>query len=269
MPEIGRWGGIDELTEKYYPLSPYNYAANSPILVTDPDGQDISFDVEYKRDKDGNIKRDKHGVAKMKSITMKVTGKVINTSDKDADVDQAASDISGALESAFSGSIGGVSFKTETDIKGVSSMDEVSESDHVFALADMKAGSGLDEAPNGGANEQGGKVAFIDVDYFRGPIDTSYGNQGERVAAHEFGHLAGLGHKNSSKSNLMKQGGRLVFGYNFSTMITSSQLGSILRAYRNGQLNKGKNSENFSTSRSGRVKKKMPKRGMMSGVVDY
>ena len=40
-PAIARWGQIDPLAENYYPLSPYNYVANNPLIYTDPDGREI------------------------------------------------------------------------------------------------------------------------------------------------------------------------------------------------------------------------------------
>ena len=39
MPDIGRWGVLDPLAEKYYNDSPYAYTANDPINLIDPNGE--------------------------------------------------------------------------------------------------------------------------------------------------------------------------------------------------------------------------------------
>lgn len=50
MPEIGKWGAVDPLAEKYYSFSPYIYSTNDPVLFGDLDGRDI--DVSRFNSKD-------------------------------------------------------------------------------------------------------------------------------------------------------------------------------------------------------------------------
>lgn len=40
MPEIGRWGVMDQLSENYFSTSPYAYVLNNPVNMFDPDGRE-------------------------------------------------------------------------------------------------------------------------------------------------------------------------------------------------------------------------------------
>jgi RHS repeat-associated protein len=39
--QIGRWHSPDPMSSKYYDYSPFNYALNNPLAVSDPDGMDV------------------------------------------------------------------------------------------------------------------------------------------------------------------------------------------------------------------------------------
>src|SRR5690554_466217 len=48
-PALGRWMNLDPLAEKYSQITPYAYAANSPIYFIDPDGMKIINGDEVRR----------------------------------------------------------------------------------------------------------------------------------------------------------------------------------------------------------------------------
>jgi len=43
MPDLGRWFGMDQLSEKFHTASPYAYVMNNPAMLIDPDGRDAMF----------------------------------------------------------------------------------------------------------------------------------------------------------------------------------------------------------------------------------
>jgi len=63
-PRLGRWLSLDPLQKEYPNLSPYNYVANSPIRLIDPDGEKIYVYYETgEKDDKGNaiIKQYEYG----------------------------------------------------------------------------------------------------------------------------------------------------------------------------------------------------------------
>jgi hypothetical protein len=198
---------------------------------------------------------------------MHVSGKVINVSDNNVDMDAATAGISEQLKSSFQGEVDGITFNTETYLTVAESMDDVAESDHVFALAEMSNG-GLDVTVSGASNYFGGKVAFIDADYFTGPWDKNIGNTGERTAGHEFRHLGNLKH-DGNYFNLMRQGAGNSW-FSMSTKINSNQLKRIYRSYQAGYLNRGSNYEYVPVVTTRGVKLiKMPNRGEARNYINY
>lgn len=53
---LGRTFQMDPHMENYLSLSPYSWAANNPLIFTDPTGMDIELGNLYEKDDDGNYK---------------------------------------------------------------------------------------------------------------------------------------------------------------------------------------------------------------------
>ena len=51
------WLSVDPMSDKYPSLSPYNYCANNPVILVDPDGRKIKG---FSIDKNGNVEIGKH-----------------------------------------------------------------------------------------------------------------------------------------------------------------------------------------------------------------
>lgn len=230
---IGRWSSIDPLAEKYTNLSPYTYVANMPIVAYDPDGKQIDITLNYKKDDNGNIVRDSDGNATITGIDINITGKVINFSNNKVDMDAAIGDMKLYFENAFSTDADGIKINATFNFSEVDSMEDVEEQDHLIVLAEP----GSNNIAKGMVNQIGGKVAFVDADYFTGLFDTTIGTEGEYTTSHELGHLFGLEHYKRSKANkeyLMRAGGG-------GNVVSSENYNTILKKHSTSGLNIGFN----------------------------
>jgi len=193
--------------------------ANNPVKFIDPDGRKITYGISC-----GPNGRD--------LMTIFITGKVINFSDNNVDMQAAISAMKASIESSFSGQdIQGVDVKVNFDFRIANTMKDVSSDDHLIVLAEAN-----NNRIPGAVNRYGGIVLALDADYFTGLYDTTIGGQGERTVAHEFGHWFNLRHPERGDSdrrlwNLMR-GGKSQFRGN---LLSEKQFKAIMRRVKTGK----------------------------------
>ncbi|TPV31048.1 hypothetical protein FJ651_15625, partial [Paucihalobacter ruber] len=174
---IAKWMNPDPLAEQYYAVSPYTFVANSPIVLSDPNGKEISFSIT--RDENGEIT----------GVNINVTGKIIDETGKlsQKQLERRRDRIlKGFSNIKVEGDGVAVSFTGNIDV--ASSESDIDKSDHVYRIVDD-----IKNVPgNGHVNPKtdpegftptGQNVVYLERDF------TS------RTAAHEtFTHSAGLYH---------------------------------------------------------------------------
>jgi hypothetical protein len=87
MPEIGRWGVVDPMANKYFGISPYVYAANIPTILIDPNGMELYFSqLETRAERKEFRKRFREmkgmgetGKSTVKYLKSKESGKIVLT----------------------------------------------------------------------------------------------------------------------------------------------------------------------------------------------
>ena len=217
---LGRFATADRFAEKYSSISVYQYGANNPVNNIDINGDSIWFS---------------HKNGELTQLTMNVTAKVLNDSRERLNMETVTNNIKTAIGRAFKGKADGVSFDTNIQLSVAESMNDVSDSDHLFVLTD-KISQVKKGKIYGASNYVGGKVSFIDASYFSGLYDELLGsrNYGSFTAAHEFGHLAGLNHEEKRPFNLMRSNGMF---YN----MTVQQLNQIYKNWKRNDLNRYSN----------------------------
>ena len=221
--EVGQgFLSVDPLAQEFAAHSAYSYVFNNPLLFIDPNGMapdHIGVEEIYGEDENGNQ------VVTGYNIT--VTAKLINFSDNNVNLDKAVKHITNYIEDAFQGEFDGKTVSTNLILSVAETMGDVSESDHLFVLAEPDSGGAVGEV-----NDYGGLVAFIDADYFTGWYDVLIGERGENISAHELGHLFDLRHTDDGLMRGFGSGG---------DKLESWELRRIIGSYNRGMLNQGPN----------------------------
>ena len=211
---LGRFISMDRFSEKYYSLSPYQYAANNPINNLDINGDSIWYTLQ------DNV------------VTMHVTAKVINNSNDNINMRAAARDIVKDIKYTYEGEFEWSDGKTysleiDMDLSVAESMDDVKESDHLFVFADSNG-----EGARGVTSMFGGKVMTLASSDYANWLSTKVTYNKTFTATHEFGHAAGLEHVNNP-FNIMRSKGLF-------HLSNSTQRANMLQQQQN--INRGPNS---------------------------
>ncbi|MBN1951602.1 MAG: hypothetical protein JW801_10390 [Bacteroidales bacterium] len=223
-PSLGRFHTLDPHAENYLSWTPYNYAANNPILFIDPTGMD--WEKTESTDDNGNI-----------HMEYTITVKVKNSAGlDDEELGELTDAIINQVQSTFQGENEDGTFSYTTnlifDFEG-----EVEEGDFYFDFVDQ-----VDD--NGTPTNYVGKVDEIgDFSSNRIQVKVNRPSLEEmaKVSAHEIGHTGGLTHPaypvydvdengvniGNERENVMNQ------GY-FGTKVTYDQLSYIRHVMNNG-----------------------------------
>lgn len=239
--QIGGFMTQDRFADKYFNLSPYQYAANNPISNIDVNGDSVWTTTKVVKNKNGTSST---------TYTTHVTGKVIDANG--GSTNQIAKGINDKFNSnkiEYKDKTGN-SFTYDFDVQyeSATSMSSVSASDNLLVVVnDVKGKSdptmGGGEA--GGIAEMNGKVGYIEksksVSWM---IETG---------VHEVGHNLGMNHTTMPAGNFMSYNAR-------RNSFSGSQIIGTFNAASKRRLGVGTNSERviMNSNSSGRTSNVQP-----------
>ena len=159
FPKYAIWGSVDPLSETYYPISPYAYCANNPVLFVDPDGERAKVSIDAKNQRvviSANIyiNSNKYSDRELRSIANKIHSDIVNKWDKN-----------------WTYTDGDKKYSVKFNVRVIPGTEKRENTvyDNFIAISDIK-------------------TSLVKPDMMNGEWNMNH----KGVSAHEFGHLLGL-----------------------------------------------------------------------------
>ena len=225
--QLGRWHVVDPLAEQYYSWTPYNYCANNPILLIDPNGMEWE-DPEVTTDENGNTHTQFTVNIKVKNSSGLSDEKLKEYTD--AIAAQVSSSFQGSNEDGTETYSTSVNFDFESEVKDGEDL-YIDFVDEVVVEEGGSAFGNVDEIGNTQAN----RIQVQSERESTGAI--------ARTGAHEIGHTGGLTHPSAAnlgvdRNGVYMGGGNLMVPSHpgAGTNITNQQLNKISSTITNGYV---------------------------------
>ena len=217
-PAIGRWNGVDPQSEKYTPLTPYDYVGANPMIRIDPNGEDWILEAVLD-----------HGENYLAMfITFKAS--IIRTGNGvEVDLEAFRQRVIEQIESRYTilGQ-GSIAVITTAEITIIDDISELEDDAHLIEVIDMNhpnadgsknhpindvwrwkwdgIGSGKWERASVAeaglaATEHYGKRIYVNSNYANKVVNGEEAN----LIAHEVGHTAGLKHPDDHGENTPRE----------------------------------------------------------------
>jgi len=234
------WLSVDPMSDKYPSMSPYNYCANNPVILVDPDGREIT--VKETIGDDGKT-----------LYTITFTGKIVNEANNYSpdELQAIADDLAKSFMETFTGKGESSNWVAEANISVASEDNPLTEKDHAIRLripGDIPGASGTDIV---GRAPFGENVIYLTDNQigFLPATEGPYANSGfhdsgmptiGRTFCHEFAHSAYIYHNEKPIiGNLMNVNRNLPPIY-FGKGVTEDQIIQInANANEKGLINNG------------------------------
>ena len=174
QPELGRFSTMDPHSDSYFGWTPYNYVANNPVLLVDPDGRDW---VVNKTEKDGKTNYDITFQAALVNNSKNVTTE---------DIVNLAVNLSNQIQDAFTIDEDGVTTSVNVELR-VAKDGKVKDNEHVINVTDD-----LDSDEAGEADIGGREIKINSAQVWQ--MNGGGKDNDKTTGPHEAGHTAGLVH---------------------------------------------------------------------------